>query len=69
VQAHFFESSAERIAAQAQEAQARAQASARFQQELRNGGTPMAQVPQSVAAMEPPKATARSRDARALRRR
>lgn len=55
----FFGSSAERIAAQAQEAQARAQAASRFQQELRNGGTPMAQVPQSVAAMEPPRATAR----------
>jgi hypothetical protein len=48
----FFGSSAERIAAQAAEAQSRAQASARFQQELR-GGTPMASSPQAVAAMEP----------------
>ncbi len=54
----FFGSSAERIAAQAAEAQARAQASARFQQELR-GGQPMASVPQNVAAMEPPRQTAR----------
>jgi hypothetical protein len=56
----FFGSSAERVAAMAAEAQARAQASVAFEQANRgNGGSPMAQVPQSVAAMEPPRATAR----------
>lgn len=51
----FFGASAERMAAQA----AQAQAAARFQQMNQTGGTPMAQVPQSVAAMEAPRATAR----------
>jgi hypothetical protein len=56
----FFGSSAERVAAAAAQAQARAQAAAAFQQASQgNGGQPMAQVPQSVAAMEPPRATAR----------
>jgi hypothetical protein len=56
----FFGSSAERVAQMAAEAQARAQASVAFEQANRgNGGSPMAQVPQSVAAMEPPRAMAR----------
>ena len=56
----FFGSSAQAAAQAAAEAQARARASVAFQQSVSgNGGGPMGQVPQSVAAMEPPRATAR----------
>jgi hypothetical protein len=59
----FFGSSAQAAAEAAAEAQARARAEVAFQQSVKgNGGAPMAQVPQSVAAMEPPRggvATAR----------
>ena len=59
-QGAFFGSSAQAAAAASSEAQARAQAEMAFQQQSRgNGGAPMAQVPQSVAAMEAPRATAR----------
>lgn len=56
----FFGSSAQAAAQAAAEAQARARAAVAFQQANQgNGGQPMAAVPQSVAAMEPPRATAR----------
>jgi hypothetical protein len=50
---NFFGSSAQAAAQAAQEAQARARA------EVLGGGQPMSQAPQAVAAMEPPRATAR----------
>lgn len=56
----MFGSSAQAAAQAAGEAKARAAAEIAFQQQSRgNGGGPMAQVPQNVAAMEPPRATAR----------
>jgi hypothetical protein len=56
----MYDSSARAAAQAAAEAKARAAAEMAFQQQSRgNGGAPMAQVPQSVAAMEPPRATAR----------
>lgn len=56
----MFGSSAQAAAQAASEAKARAAAEVAFQQQSRgNGGGPMAQVPQNVAAMEPPRATAR----------
>jgi hypothetical protein len=56
----MFGSSAAAAAQAAAEAKARAAAEVAFQQQSRgNGGAPMAQVPQNVAAMEPPRATAR----------
>ena len=59
-QGGFFGSSAQAAAAAAAEAQARAQAEVAFQHQSRgNGGAPMTQVPQAVAAMEAPRATAR----------
>jgi len=54
---NFFGSSAQAAAQASQEAQARARAEVNFQQGL--GGQPMGASPQSVAAMEPPRATAR----------
>ena len=50
---NFFGSSAQAAAQAAQEAQARARA------EVLGGGQPMSQAPQAVAAMEPPRQTAR----------
>ena len=59
-QGAFFGSSAQAAAAASAEAQARAQAEVAFQHQSRgNGGAPMTQVPQAVAAMEAPRATAR----------
>ncbi len=56
----MFGSSAAAAAQAASEAKARAAAEVAFQQQSRgNGGAPMAQVPQNVAAMEAPRATAR----------
>ena len=56
----FFGSSAQAAAQAAAEAQARARAEIAFQQANQgNGGAPMGQVPQSVAAMEPPRTTVR----------
>lgn len=56
----MYDSSARAAAQAGAEAKARAAAEMAFQQQSRgNGGAPMAQVPQSVAAMEPPRATAR----------
>jgi len=54
----FFGSSAQAAAQASAEAQARARAEVSFQQGL-GGGTPMGQMPQQVAAMEPPRQTAR----------
>jgi hypothetical protein len=51
----FFGSSAERVAAMAQQAQAQANAAARFSAETQ-GGQPQASVPQSMASMERPTA-------------
>ena len=51
----FFGSSAERVAAMAQQAQAQAQTAARFNAQTM-GGQPVAQAPQAVAAMERPTA-------------
>ena len=51
----FFGSSAERVAAMAQQAQTQAQAAARFNAQ-NAGGQPVAQAPQSMAAMERPTA-------------
>jgi hypothetical protein len=51
---NFFGSSAQAAAQASQEAQARARAEVNFQ-----GGQPMGQAPQAVAAMEPPRQTAR----------
>jgi hypothetical protein len=53
----FFGSSAQAAAQASAEAQARARAEVSFQQGL--GGTPMGQMPQQVASMEPPRQTAR----------
>ena len=54
----FFGSSAQAAAQASAEAQARARAEVNFQQGL-GGGMPMGQMPQQVAAMEPPRQTAR----------
>jgi hypothetical protein len=51
----FFGSSAERVSAMAQQAQTQAQAAARFNAQ-NAGGQPVAQAPQSMAAMERPTA-------------
>jgi hypothetical protein len=51
----FFGSSAERVAAMSQQAQTQAQAAARFNAQ-NAGGQPVAQAPQSMAAMERPTA-------------
>lgn len=53
----FFGSSAQAASQAAQEAQSRARAEVNFQSNL--GGSPMAQVPQHVASMEPSRATPR----------
>ena len=53
---NFFGSSAQAASQAAQEAQSRARAEVSFQQSM---GQPMGQAPQAVAAMEPPRATAR----------
>lgn len=55
----FFGSSAQAAAQAAQEAQARARADLSFQTNVAGGGLPMASVPQGMAAMEPPRQTAR----------
>lgn len=55
----FFGSSAQAAAQAAQEAQARARADLSFQTNVAGNGLPMAAVPQGVAAMEPPRQTAR----------
>jgi hypothetical protein len=55
----FFGSSAQAASQAAQEAQARARADLSFQTNVAGGGLPMASVPQGVAAMEPPRQTAR----------
>jgi hypothetical protein len=56
----MYDSSARAAAQAAAESKARVAAEMAFQQQSRgNGGAPMAQVPQSVAAMEAPRATAR----------
>jgi hypothetical protein len=57
----FFGSSAQAAAQAAAEAQARARAEVAFQQQnmASPGGVPMAQMPQAVATMEEPRATAR----------
>jgi hypothetical protein len=56
----FFGSSAQAAAQAAAEAQARARAEVAFQQANQgNGGAPMGQVPQSIAAMEAPRTTVR----------
>ena len=61
----FFGSSAQAAAQAAAEAQARARAEISFQQAVGgNGGAPMAQVPQSVAAMEPPRSATARREMR-----
>jgi len=52
----FFGSSAQAASQAAQEAQSRARAEVSFQQSM---GQPMGQAPQAVAALEPPRATAR----------
>ena len=54
-----FGSAAMAAAQAAQEAQSRARAEVAFQANLGGGGTPMGQVPQQVASMEPPRQTAR----------
>jgi hypothetical protein len=54
---NFFGSSAQAAAQAAQEAQARARAQVNFQHNL--GATPVGASPQPVAAMEPPRQTAR----------
>ena len=55
----MFGSSAQAAAQAAQEAQARARADLSFQTNVAGGGLPMASVPQGMAAMEPPRQTAR----------
>jgi hypothetical protein len=55
----FFGSSAQAASQAAQEAQARARADLSFQTNVAGGGVPMASVPQGMAAMEPPRQTAR----------
>jgi hypothetical protein len=61
----FFGSSAQAAAEAAAEAQARARAEMVFQQSVKgNGGAPMAQVPQSVAAMEAPRGGTARREMR-----
>jgi hypothetical protein len=55
----FFGSSAQAASQAAQEAQARARAEVSFQTNVAGGGMPMNGPPQSVAAMEPPRQTAR----------
>jgi len=55
----FFGSSAQAASQAAQEAQARARADLSFQTNVAGAGVPMASVPQGMAAMEPPRQTAR----------
>ena len=55
----FFGSSAQAASQAAQEAQARARADLSFQTNVAGGGVPMSSVPQGMAAMEPPRQTAR----------
>ena len=55
----MFGSSAQAASQAAQEAQARARADLSFQTNVAGGGVPMATMPQGMAAMEPPRQTAR----------